>query len=74
MKYLEGYGWVLYESWERIPLKMFPFSMAPLPKLGIGIRFIITSQGILQSGGTKGQEKFTKFNQLKDFDAESGRI
>lgn len=74
MKYLEGYGWVLYERWERIPLKIFPFSMMPIPKVGFGIRFIITSEGILQSGGTKGQEKFTKFNQLKDFDAESGRI
>ena len=74
MKYIKDYGWVLYEKWERIPMKIFPFSMLSIPKLGFGINYIITTEGIFQKGGTKGFKKFTKFSQIKDFDSESGRI
>lgn len=74
MKYIKDYGWVLYKKWERIPIKIFPFSMLSIPKWGYGIEFIITTDGLLQIGGPEGKERFTKFSQIKDFDAESGRI
>ena len=74
MKYIKDCGWVLYEKRELIPIKIFPFSMFPIPKVGFGINYIITTEGIFQKGGTKGFKKFTKFSQIKDFDSESGRI